>query len=332
MRQLVTWSLVAVLWVVVFLLVSGQWTLPVLTSLAGMAETELRMWSVFRVVAFFGAFGGVLAGLSEVPIRRLREEGLDVLGGRKTFWVCLLISALQGIGGAISFAGLAALGGRITDWSESTRLLFGFLSVATGFAGRKFLLLVSKSLLTREIEDEVERTAGKVKELTLSSKRKEVLDEALNSLEIAINTPPGKEGETTHLFETIAKEALRKAEAAIQYFPSHRRLGIMLGRLKDRWKGPEKAVEWLTRFITARCREGLDRDGDHAALLYNRACYRNKFAEALEGDGAESLRNLAWTDLKQSCVLDKLNVEEAVTDPDLKTLFNAQRLQADLER
>ena len=283
------------------------------------------LWNMAGLVALFGAFGGVVAALSEIPLRQIRDQGIKIFGGVAVFWSCIVISCLQGIAGALAFAGVSALDGKFDVLTQSKEVTFTLLSVATGFAGHKFLLLISRRL-TKDIQDEIEQKTEKVRAaLAEEAQKRTNLSAASTALIAAIAAADGSD---QHLFKSTADEALKKAGLAFKDFPCERSLGILWARLEQRRNGYDSAIDILTKFI-AGCRRNNQASGsDYAALLFNRACYRNRRAEQLEENhdagGASKYRTEAWDDLNKSCQEDFTNKEEAYTDPDLKSLTNHQ--------
>ena len=114
-------------------------------------------------------------------------------------------------------------------------------------------------------------------------------------------------------------------------YPSDRQLGILMGRVLLRLSSETKpedydpAISVLTQFISERRRQQLVKNPDTAALLFNRACYKNRKAEKVsDQSGQESLKKSAWEDLKLACdpSADPENKEEAQNEPDLASLPN----------
>lgn len=299
-------------------------------ALATSSETTptATFWTIAGILALFGAFGGVLAALSEVSLQQIREEGIKIFGGEKRLWACVLISGLQGIGGALVFGGLSAFDGKLTiaDDSEQKRMVFAFLAVAAGFAGHKFLLLVSRKL-TKDVEEAIGKKTDKLrKELAEEEEKRNKLAEAITALTAALSESPTVDQRTAR-FQPMANEAKKKASIARQHFPTSRQLAILLGRLTVQLEGYDSAAALLSRFIADFKREAQTSTPDFAALLFNRACYKNRKAEQEEAKNAadaERLRGEAWEDLKTSCQIDPPNKDEAKNDPDLASLPNAK--------
>ena len=295
-------------------------------NMAGTAEVNL--FDIVWILAVFGAFGGMLAALSESSLREIRELGIKAYGSVGRFFACLGIGALWGIGGAFAFGAIASMDKKFDSFDNSKRISFALISVATGFAGLQFLILVSRRL-AKEVDAAVQQRTQQVREELeekneKKSKQLEDLNEAQNALTHALSIAPGDP-----LFNSITHEAKRKAEKAFQEYPANRTLAILFARLececlsKDNY---DRAISLLSETIGdwKRCKKPLDED--FAALLFNRACYSNIKAElvAKAGDDpkAEALRQTAWNDLKESCQLDSYNKDEAHNDASLQSLVN----------
>lgn len=313
--------------VAIFLAIALQITANAADTSATVIETPSNsiaiFWGITGTLALFGAFGGILAALSAVTLEQIWEEGVKSFGNSKRLWACILISSLQGIGGALVFGGLAAFDGKLTlsDYFTQKYMVYAFLSIATGFAGHKFLLVVSQKL-TKDVEETIGKKTEKMrKQLEEQAEKHGKLIEAVTTLTAALREPDEPAGH----FQSVAQEAMKKAEAATQLFPTDRQLGILTGRLLRRLEGYDAAISILSQFISGFKREGKANSADFAALLYNRACYKNRKAEEAQIRGeadVEKIRSEAWEDLKNSCALDLTNKEEAQNDPDLQTLPN----------
>lgn len=121
------------------------------------------------------------------------------------------------------------------------------------------------------------------------------------------------------------KDAMRQLEAVRVDFPHWRHVGIMLARLHVYFGNYGPAIEVLTQVVLERDKRDLPHGIDYAALLYSRACYRNRVAEqwdAKSEEQADALRKTAWEDLNCSVKCDPGNREETDGDKDLDTLWN----------
>jgi hypothetical protein len=126
-------------------------------------------------------------------------------------------------------------------------------------------------------------------------------------------------------YELARRDAQRQLEALRPFFPHWRHLGILLARLHVHFGDYEAAINLLTEVIAEREKRNLPHGIDYAALLYSRACYKNRLAEkrqSTDEEGAEQLRTTAWNDLKSSIKSDSGNFREAMSDVDLTTLWN----------
>jgi hypothetical protein len=126
-------------------------------------------------------------------------------------------------------------------------------------------------------------------------------------------------------YELARLDAKRQLEAMRPTFPYWRHLGILLARLYVHFGDYEGAVSVLNDVIAEREKRYLPHGMDYGALLYSRACYKNRLAEKFEStdeEGAEQLRTAAWNDINSSVESDPANLREAVGDADLATLWN----------
>ncbi len=139
--------------------------------------------------------------------------------------------------------------------------------------------------------------------------------------------PKGNPQQLERLIEkasSYAKRCLALRNVSEEYF---RGVGILLGRLHRGVPNSEKpedlrsAIAALSAFITEGIQQGRLRSGSmhHAALLYNRACYRNVLTRLnlIEKEEKATLVQFALADLSQSCEFDSSNRDEAKKDPDL---------------
>lgn len=124
-------------------------------------------------------------------------------------------------------------------------------------------------------------------------------------------------------YRALAIAAKREATQVLVDAPTQRRVVILLGRLEREINGYRAAIDVLTKAVAAWKRLKQPFDIDYAALLFNRACYKNRLAEGLSDSAdAEKNRGSAWLDLQEACKLDEANHEEAKDDPDLSSLYN----------
>lgn len=130
----------------------------------------------------------------------------------------------------------------------------------------------------------------------------------------------------------LIKESRREAETCLKFRTTSeraRQVGLLLGRLLRATDGYDAAIKAITRFEDTWQIFRREDDSHLAALLFNRACYRNCRADELaklespeENMSAERLRCEAWEDLQKACQLDPDNLQE-LDDLDLKSLFQA---------
>ena len=331
--------------ILVLLVILITLTLTNLVLVAGPAEIQTVGFTLLKrlyhdsfvrivlVVSVAGAFGGLLASFADVPLAQLRARGWAALGG-DNMPLCCAIGMLLGVGGAISFIAIPALDGKFdAGVAEGTLLKFGLLSVASGFVGLALLTKVGNftlEMIQRETEgmrknlqEEQTRALKQVNEKAeaatkLTRRKMELVGRLIEAL--------GRD-RTHPLFEGAAADSIRQADEYLHDEPGDRQIGILRGRVFQKWKGYESAVDSITEVLRQRDNAGKPKDQDYAALLFNRACYRNRNAEDLEKAGkqteAENLRAEAYKDVKESCHWDPANTEESKSDKDLTTLWNS---------
>jgi hypothetical protein len=126
-------------------------------------------------------------------------------------------------------------------------------------------------------------------------------------------------------WDASRRDAIRKLEALRNKFPVMRTVGILVGRLHASFDDHEVAIKALAEVQEERDRRRMAPDSDYAALLYNKACYRNRLAEKAEKQNdfsaAQKFRTDAWNDLSCSVQFDPTNKSQAISDPDLETLL-----------
>jgi hypothetical protein len=113
-------------------------------------------------------------------------------------------------------------------------------------------------------------------------------------------------------------DALERLNRFTKPFPTHRTLGIFIGRLHAAVGEPLKAAEVLREVIKAREAAKLDADEDLAALLYNQACYLTIHLRSITITAEkDSFRKEARKCLRRACVIPS-NIDEGLKDEDLK--------------
>ena len=270
--------------------------------------------------------------MSECSLKDIREKGIECYGSTGRLLASLLVAALYGIGGALILGIVSALDGKFDDFTQTRRIYFALLSVAAGFAGLQLLMLFRRRLL-KEVEDAVEaetlKAHKKIEEETArqvqrESKIRDVIDSLTDALD---NLPEEKDSKDDPEYRSLAFAAKREATQILLEVPTHRRVVILLGRLEREISGYPEAISILTKAIVAWKRSKQPFEANYAALLFNRACYKNRLAEEFSKVSnsvqAEEKRGEAWTDLSEACELDENNKEEAKDDPDLATLYNS---------
>ena len=153
---------------------------------------EAIPWGVVGLVigelAAFGAFGGVLAALSNVPIPKVIEQGLKAYGGCRRLVGVSCLGALWGAGGALALGVILSLDEKfrgLEQFDGERALFIACAAVAAGFSGIKMLKLVSRDL-EKKIDsaekkaDEAKQSAQQAKdEIVRSSEQTRQLASAL---------------------------------------------------------------------------------------------------------------------------------------------------------
>jgi hypothetical protein len=273
------------------------------------------VWAVMNWLAWFGAFGGILAVLGEVPIRRVLETGVKAYGSVGRLSWAIVVGALWGIGGSISFGVLLSLDDKLQNGLDQpkTDVLLAGTAVAAGFAGIRVLRLASSRLekqMTQLVKEETARVGDD------SSKKLAFLTDALATASGVLEGHP----DTDHSVDAKRRDAIERLLAARKDYPTLRTVGIYLGRLYVGLQDYTSAIRILTEFLEARRQTGITPDADDAALLYNRACYRSLLGTKQDPNAKEQLFRDGWNDLQESVKLDPTNLAEAKADSDLAPL------------
>lgn len=275
---------------------------------------------VLAWLAIFGAFGGILATLSEVPIQRILAEGSRAYGTPGRLLWGMLVGSAWGVGGAVSFSIILVLDHHVSDsrfQMAETRILLAGIGVAAGFAGIRLLKLVG-GRLERQVGEIVDKKTAAF-ESTTDAKLEQntgaiaLLTEALSNASGVLAIPDEERSA-----DPRRREAIEKLEMARVAFPTLRSVAIYLGRLYKGLKDYRGGMEVLTEFLDARRKTGIQKNGDDAALLYNRACYTALAAE--NAADRDELYRQALDDLSQSLQLAPENAAVAAVDPDFDRL------------
>jgi hypothetical protein len=301
-------------------------------------RTPAELWPsvviVLGILAGFGAFGGMLSAWGEVPIADVLKKGL---AGTYTNWARIrgisFLGMMWGAGGSLSFGVILALDEKFRDLDRFDGERFIFLAcsaVAAGFSGIRLLHLVSGKLEDQvnkakkeamEAKEEVakvraqaEAARGEIEKIVVKSQQLagafSFTSQILSALDAG--SPPLKPDDSS---VTRAIELMEEARIGN---PDLRLVGVYLGRLQKARGKFREAINALTLVYEAR---GEPRNKDDAALLFNRACYRNLLR--LGETDPEVQRKLlieAQKDLDDACKLDADNIAEAKTDQELRGL------------
>ena len=264
--------------------------------------------------------------LGEVPIRRVLENGIKAYGNVWRLVWAIIVGALWGVGGSISFGVLLSLDDKLQNGlnGPKTDVLLAGTAVAAGFAGIRILRLASSRLekqMTELVKEETARVGDESKQLLANeSKKLTLLAEALSK---ASGVLEGYKDDDRSV-DTRRREAIQSLLVSRKDYPTLRSLGIYLGRLYCALQDYPSAIRILTEFLEERRKTGIPPDQDDAALLYNRACYKAQWGNN-QGDpvAKEQLFADGWNDLRESVRLDPTNLPEAKTDSDLTPLVKA---------
>lgn len=289
-------------------------------------NTNDAVWAVINWLAWFGAFGGILAMLGEVSIRSVLEKGVEAYGNVWRLIWAVTVGGLWGVGGSISFGVLLSLDDKLQNGLDGpkTDVLLAGTAIAAGFAGIRILRLASNRLENQMKELVKEETAGVRDEsrrlLADESKKLAVLADVLTTASAVLDGHTDDDRSV----DAERRGVIEKLLALRKDYPTIRTIGIYLARLYIIFEDYPSAIRILTEFLEARRKAGILPDVDDAALLFNRACYRALWGNKQEDPVAkEQLFKDGWNDLKESVKLDPTNLSEAKTDPDLKPLVKA---------
>ncbi|MFZ4778640.1 MAG: hypothetical protein ACOYM3_25005 [Terrimicrobiaceae bacterium] len=288
---------------------------------------------VLIILSISGAFGGILSALSCVPILQFLKEGRSAYGNRRRLLWVIFLGGLFGVGSAISAGIILYCDGKLdTDITKDAKslVLLSSLGVIAGFSGIRLLRIMSGKLEKRveeidgAVREEKKITAKLQLDLKKQIQRADTMAEDTRRLAEALSFAGGilgrpDKGEGS---ESIIDEAIEGLETVRGKFPAIRSIGIYLGRLYRRVLKLDLAITVLSEVLETRRRENLVPDKDDAALLFNRACYKNLRAVAEPDPAVKSkLEKLAIDDLKEVEKISPHDFLEAQLDSDLKSLF-----------
>ncbi len=221
----------------------------------------------------------------------------------------------------------------------SAGIIFGLLNIKTGRDIRaqvnaRFKGTVDAMLNERmeEFDADVEQAKKRVGENT--KKIEQIREEQLRLIDRFADFASDltfafhvlSEKSTDRVWQAERRASQQQLEARRRDFPTLRRLGILLGRIHKHFGEYDLAINVLTEVMQARDDRQMPQDIDYAALLYNRACYRNRAAEEAQKKhdlaNAQVFRKDAWLDLNRSVQIDSNNGPEAFDDKDFETLWN----------
>jgi len=211
------------------------------------------------------------------------------------------------------------------------------LGITAGFVGFNIIKLLARRL-SAEVESQLKdlrdskAEKGETEILTRRLEEAEKKEgEALKMVELNAAIFDGWETANKHDEAAISEieEALSRLQTLLRNdFPTNRSAGIIVGRLLRNHNRFPDAIDQLTAVLDERQRQGLSENADTAALLYNRACYRNILAETKASQEQENLKKLAEDDLLRDGKLVPEDLLAAEKDSDLRSLINRPKLHA----
>ena len=242
----------------------------------------------------------------------------------------MILGSVGGVGGSIAILAVLVADGKLASPPTDQQVL-GFISlgIVAGFLGFTLLKTMARGL-TAELEKRFKETETlvltKVGEAETEARTQNELNAAIID---ALQTANAK----TKASATETHTALARLEAARRSFPTLRSAGIISARLLRNLEKYQEAIDRLTDVLNARFNAKMPLDYDGAALLYNRACYRNLLADEpnTTPDERGRLKTLAEEDLLQGGRIVPDDLLSAKADPDLKTLLDRPRIKAAIE-
>ena len=156
----------------------------------------------------------------------------------------------------------------------------------------------------------------------------------INHASLVLNFPDASDETKRASDHRQRREVMGRLKRLQVKVPCHRTINIYMARLHRQMGDVAAAIVVLSEVIQNRATVGLDKNDeetmfnnaeDHAALLYNRACYRTLLASqrrASQGVTDESKRLLteAWDDLKSGVRLSPQIRDDAKEDSDFDGL------------
>jgi len=287
--------------------------MPELQFLAFASGGSGEEWTeILLLLVVFGAIGGVLQVLSLLNPKDILRDGKATIGSYPRFLATVAIGTVSGAGGGIAYGAILALADKFDEPLEaSDRLLIAGTALAAGFLGiwmiKRLAIQIDEEAL-RRLET---RTEKRIVEEAAS------IGEYSDAIDIARDVLQKDTKGADRTLDGQRREALAKLEKVRPHSRHSRPLGIYLGRLYRQLGDLDSAIQVLSEVIEARKKER--RVGvDLAALLYNRACYRNLLAgRTNDPRKAAELRSQAWEDLRECVRLSPADLDEARHDDDL---------------
>lgn len=200
-----------------------------------------------------------------------------------------------------------------------------FLMVYFGVLGFLGAFLLTKLGMPYALKKALESVKDQ-KAIDLASEA-QVMASVLPVMEGALTGISRRQSNTTAATDAEKNEARRAIEVGrdgLTRYPTNRPIAIVLGRLIKEFDGKKEAIAHLDQVVSsfeaAKMTAGNDAT-NYAALLYNRACYKNLLSDETEEPEKSKLKQSAVEDLQKSWVLDEQNKKEAEQDSDLASLL-----------
>ncbi|HEV8069236.1 MAG TPA: hypothetical protein VGP76_15965 [Planctomycetaceae bacterium] len=290
-------------------------TVPALDRWTGV--TLAPSTKVLILFAVSGAFGGVLGAIQLTDIPTLIRSPLSAHWNpfrAYNVMLGLIVSSLGGIGGAVAAMLVMALDNKIEfdkvtcAIGEKNKLVYIGMGTVAGFIGFKLLGKIAERVGTwLQIKDEVKRQV----ERSASEERKRA-DELVAAITKGIsaqvpNARPAAISDAVTALEKVRTDA-----------PDNRTVAMMLSWFyaDTEPKNPQKSVIILTETLAAMKSRGTEAAEHVADILYNRACFQYRLAEAAQGAEKDKLRELVYKDLEESVRLRPDNARDAVEEPE----------------
>ncbi len=285
---------------------------------------------VLAVMVVCGAFGGMLAALSSLDISMLIQGRGQRIGKSHEVIGALLVGSVGGIGGAVAVLAIIVADGKLASPPRDAEVLgLCALGITAGFVGFKLIKLLANRL-GAEIETQIKDNRSDMIALT---KRVEEAEKHASQM-AALNAAVFEGFEIANRKERAPKAeiqgALERVRASLNDYPTDRTAGIIAARLLRNLRRLPEAIVQLTTVLDTRNKSGIQENSDTAALLFNRACYRNILADTLGEvpDQQVALKTLAEQDLLNCGKLVPDDLIAALTDDDLTSLRSRPKIQA----